>query len=239
MKYIRCLVGTKDLIYNNDRWYLWLEDLDPKNLVKSPVLRERVEATRKPREESKPTGDAFKLRKPPHLFRPNKVCPQTDCLCISSHFSENRPYFTADILPPDAIASTAMFTAEDPDRFAFAIISSSILKTWQDTIGGRIGSGNRFAKELVWNTFPMPDIDENIRYRIINAGRKILEARELRPDLSLDEQYKVISPELVKAHSILDAEADKAFGAKKRLDSGKQRLQLLFDSYKTLNMSNP
>lgn len=238
MRYVRCLVRAQDLIHNIDRWCLWLEDLDPKNLSKSQVLCDRVEASREFREESKPTGDAFKLKQSPHLFRPNKSRPQTDYLCIPATFSENRSFFTAAHLPKDVITNNLVYTAEDPDGFAFSIISSSMFKTWQDTVGGRLGSGNRFAKELVWNTFPMPEADEKTQHRIINAGQKALEARELHPNLSLDEQYKVMSPELMKAHNTLDAEADKAFGAKKRLSSEQERLVSLFKAYEVLTQGS-
>lgn len=237
MKYVRRLVGAQELIHDIDRWCLWLEDLDPKDLTRSPVLQERVEDTRKFREESKPTGDAFKLRQVPHLFRPNKSRPQTNYLCIPRTFSANRPYFTADYLPAEVIANDNVFIAEDPDGFAFSIISSAMFKTWQDIVGGRLGSGNRFAKELVWNTFPMPNIDEKTQYRILNAGQNVLEARKLRPNLSLDEQYKVMSPELVKAHNTLDAEVDKAFGSKKRIVSDSPRLRFLFLRYALLTQS--
>lgn len=202
------------------------------------MLQERVESTRKFREESKPTGDAFKLRQVPHLFRPNKSRPQTNYLCIPRTFSANCPYFTADYLPAEVIANDNVFTAEDPDGFAFSIISSAMFKTWQDIVGGRIGSGNRFAKDLVWNTFPIPDIDEKTRHPILNVGQNVLEARKMRPDLSLDEQYKVMSSELAKVHNALDAEVDKAFGAKKRLDSEQQRLQLLFETYEVLTQDS-
>ncbi|WPJ93873.1 class I SAM-dependent DNA methyltransferase [Corynebacterium sp. UMB2355A] len=233
MKYVRRLVGAHELIHDEDRWCLWLEDLDPKDLAKSPVLQERVEGTRQFRLQSKKaaTRDDATI---PHLFTERRQ-PESDYLCIPVVFSENRPYFTADYLPAEVIANNRVFTAEDSDGFAFAIISSSMFKNWQDTIGGRLESRNSFANTLVWNTFPMPDVDEKTRQRIIIAGQKILEARKLRPDLSLDEQYKVMSPELIKAHNALDAEMDKAFGAKKRLDSKQERLSRLFDSYKGLS----
>lgn len=235
MKYVRRLVGAQELIHDIDRWCLWLEDLDPKDLAKSPALRDRVEASRKFREESRATGDAFKLRQVPHLFRPNKSRPQTNYLCIPRTFSENRPYFTADYLPAEVIANDNVYTANDPEGFAFAVISSSMFMTWQQTVGGRLKTDTRFAKDLVWNTFPMPEVDEKTRSRIINAGQKVLEARELRLDLTLDEQYKVMSPELVKAHNTLDAEVDKAFGAEKRLSNEQERLMLLFEEYENLN----
>ena len=83
------------------------------------------------------------------------------------------------------------------------------------TIKGRIKSDLRFGSTLTWYTFPVPELDEKTRQRIIKAGKKVLDARALHPERSLAEQYNplAIAPELIKAHDALDREVDKAFGA--------------------------
>lgn len=108
--------------------------------------------------------------------------------------------------------------------------------TWQKTIGGRLESRIRFANTLTWNTFPVPELDKKTRQRIINAGKKVLDARALHPERSLAEHYNplAMSPELVKAHDALDREVDKAFGAPRKLTTERQRQELLFVSYAEL-----
>ena len=39
-------------------------------------------------------------------------------------------------------------------------------------IGGRLKSDLRFANTLTWNTFPVPELDEKTRERIIKAGQR-------------------------------------------------------------------
>ena len=51
--------------------------------------------------------------------------------------------------------------------------------TWQKMIGGRLKSDLRFASTLTWNTFPVPELDEKTRERIIKAGQKV--PRRSRP----------------------------------------------------------
>ena len=108
--------------------------------------------------------------------------------------------------------------------------------TWQRTAGGRIKSDLRFANTLTWNTFPVPEVDETTRKRIIKAGQKVLDARALHPERSLAEHYNplAMAPELLKAHDALDREVDKAMGAARKLTTERQRQELLFANYAKL-----
>src|SRR5699024_9269719 len=110
------------------------------------------------------------------------------------------------------------------------LISSSMFITWQKMIGGRLESRLRFANTLTWNTFPVPELDEKTRKRIIKAGQKVLAARALHPERSLAEHYNplAMTPERVKAHDALDREVDKAMGAARKLTSERHRQELLF-----------
>lgn len=234
-KYLRPFRGSRELVRGLDRWCLWMadEDFDPSDIAKSPVLKQRVAACKEFRENSSTGGDAYKYRGTPHLMRPNKDRPVVDHLLIPSVVSETRPYFTAQQVTGDVIASNLAFTVEDPTGFAFALISSSMFITWQRTVGGRLESRLRFANTLTWNTFPVPELDEKTRQRIIDAGKKVLAARELHPERSLAEHYNPLAmdPALLKAHDALDKEVDKAFGAPRKLTTEKQRQELLFANY--------
>lgn len=234
-KYLRPLRGSRELVRGLDRWCLWLEDLEPGDLEKSPVLKERVARNKRYRESAPTGGDAYKYRSTPHLFRPSKR-PNGDYLCIPSVVSEARPYFTAARFSKNVIVSNLAFWTPDEDGLLFALISSSVFMAWQKTVGGRLKSDLRFSNTLTWNTFPVPELSAKQREAIIKAGKKVLEARELHPERSLVEHYAPLSmaPELVKAHDALDREVDKAFGASRKLTSERQRLELLFENYQRL-----
>lgn len=83
------------------------------------------------------------------------------------------------------------------------------------------------------NTFPVPELDEKSREKIIKAGHGVLAAREFYPDRSLADHYNPLAmdPALVKAHDVLDREVDKAFGSPRKLTTERQRQELLFTSY--------
>ena len=108
-------------------------------------------------------------------------------------------------------------------------------------IEGRIKSELRFGSTLTWYTFPVPELDEKTRQRIIKAGKKVLDARALHPERSLAEQYNplAMAPELIKAHDALDREVNKAFGASRKLTTFRQCQELLFANYEKLTTQQP
>lgn len=51
----------------------------------------------------------------------------------------------------------------------------------------------RFANTLTWNTFPVPEMDETAQRRIIDVGKRVLEARALYPERSLVDHYNPLA----------------------------------------------
>jgi hypothetical protein len=235
-KYVRRFVGAKELIHGEDRWCLWLVDLDPRDLAESAVLKQRVDATRAFRAASK--AASTRDYPYPHLFV-QLAQPEVAYLCIPRHFSEERRYATVARLAADVIAGDSNFTCADPDGFAFGLIESSMFLTWQRTVGGRIKSDLRFSKDIVWNNLPLPAVDSKLRQEIVEAGKHVEAARDLHPDWSLADQYNplAMTPDLVRAHGELDRVVDKAFGAGRARMNERARQALLFQRYLDLEGS--
>lgn len=237
MKYVRSFIGAKELINGTDRWCLWMadDDFDPSDVQSSSVLRDHITRCKAWREQQVTTGDAYKLKDTPHLFRPGPR-PVGPYLAIPRHVSERRRYFTAQLLTDGEICADANFQVADEDGLLFALMSSSMFMAWQRTIGGRIKSDLRFSNTLTWNTFPVPELDSTVRTAIRRAGQKVLDARAEHPGRSLAHAYNPLAmdPELVKAHDVLDREVDRAFGAARKLSNERQRLELLFARYADL-----
>lgn len=233
LKYVRRFIGARELIHSADRWCLWLEDLDPADLKKSQFLAGRIEACRQWRAGQTVSGDAYKLRNSAHLMRPNPRRPLVPYICIPAHFSETRRYATVAHFDPEVIAGNANFTAEDPTGYLFAIISSSMFLSWQRVAGGRIKSDLRFSTTVVWNNLPLPEVGDDLRTKIVRAGQGVLDARALNPDRSLADHYNplAMSPTLLKAHEVLDRVVDKAFGARKKVETDEERQEILFKRY--------
>lgn len=230
-KYLRPFYGSEELLHDKERWCLWLEDLSASELTKSSILKERVNACQTHRSSSTRAATR-KLAEYPTLFGERRQ-PTEDYLCIPSVVSENREYMTTQHYSADVVVSNLAFHVSDPTGLMFAIISSSMFIIWQKTVGGRLESRIRFANTVTWNTFPVPNLDEKTRQKIIAAGQKVLEARALQPGVSLADQYnpRVMKRELRKAHDALDSVVDKAFGASRKLTTESQRLEFLFRHY--------
>ncbi|MEV0869464.1 DNA methyltransferase [Brachybacterium paraconglomeratum] len=233
-KYVRKYVGARELVRQQERWCLWLVDLDPADVRRSPVLRDRLEAVRAFRSASS-AASTRGMAATPHLFG-QRSQPDVRFICIPSVVSEHRPFMTCAYFEPEVIASNATFKADDPDGFLFGIISSSMFMTWQRAVGGRLKSDIRFSNTLTWNTLPLPRVEQSVRGRIIAAGADILTARALHPERSLAEHYDplAMSSDLLKAHRLLDSVVDKAFGARRLCSSEQERQRILFERYAEL-----
>ena len=231
-KYLRPFRMGRELIRGLDRWCLWMaESFDPADIGRSEILKTRIEAVRVMRLASKKKATQNSATTP-YLFQENHQ-PSVPYVGIPCVVSETRLFYTAAHLSPDVIAGNKVYTAADPDGLLFGLISSSMFITWQRAVGGRLKSDLNFANTLTWNTFPVPELDDKTRQRVIDAGKKVLAARELHPERSLAEHYNPLAmdPALIKAHDELDREVDKAFGAAQRLTTERQRQELLFANY--------
>lgn len=233
-KYVRRFVGAEEMLHSKERWCLWLVDLDPADVKRSPLLAGRIDAVRRWREESS-SPDANAAAATPHLFWWRSQ-PDVEYLCIPSVVSSRRRFFTAMRLPADTISSNAVFTAPDPDGLAFAAVSSSIFIAWQRATGGRMKSDLRFSSTLTWNNFPLPPLDDKQRGDMIAAGKGVRAARQIRPDRTLAQAYDPLAMDvsLVKAHTALDRVVDRIMGAPRLLTSERQRLEYLFARYADL-----
>lgn len=234
-KYVRKCVGADELIKGKDRWCLWLVDVEPDEIEKSKFLRERVNSVRLFREQSKKSGDAYKLRHTPWLFRMTEYPTDSNLLVIPRHFLD-REYMTVDWMN-NVIVTDACFVMPDSDGLNFAIIESSMFTVWQETVGGRLLEGCRFSSTVVWNNFPVPAFDDKTQQQLVDAGQIVLKARDAHPTSSLKTLYdpKYMPVDLRQAHEELDKIVDVAFGAGKWLkDDDNARLKVLFDSYRKL-----
>ena len=235
-KYLRPFRMGREVVRGLDRWCLWMhtEDFDPRDIDRSPILKERVRACatfRKGRKKKATVAGAQTA----HLFQENHQ-PSEPYVAIPRVVSETRLFYTAAHLSEDVIAGDKVYTALDPDGFLFAIISSSMFMSWQKLVGGRLKSDLNFSNKIVWNTLPLPEVSNKQRAAIIAAGQGVLAARAEQPGVSLADMYNplAMSPSLLKAHRVLDRAVDRAFGAKKALETNEQRLAILFKRYQEM-----
>lgn len=230
-KYVRPFRMGKELINNIERWCLWLVDAEPSEMRESKFIAQRIEKVSKMREEST-AATTRNLVKTSWLFK-FIAQPKTNYLAIPRVFSNRREYTTCDLYEPNIIAGDKVYTCIDPDGFNFAIIESSMFMAWQKAIGGRLKSDPSFSNTVVWNNLPLPELTSDMRAKVIEAGKAVLQARANHPGQSLADLYDptCMPTDLRKAHEELDKIVDVAFGATKPCSNNDERLEILFKSY--------
>lgn len=241
--YLRPFVGASEMLHGEQRWCLWLVDSTQHDRIDSPVLRRRLDEVADFRLSDPPgkkrrAASTREMAKTPYLFG-QWTRMDKPCIVIPRHVSHDRRYFVAAHYPATTIVGDSAFYSIDPDGLLFGLISSSMFWVWQLTVGGRIKSDPRFANTLTWNNFPLPQITDKARQRIISAGEGVRRARNQLAGLTLAEMYSPLSMDkaLLKAHEALDRDVDLAFGAPKRCTADRQRLELLVAAYQSLTLT--
>ena len=238
-KYVRPFRMGRELIHGDERWCLWLEEASDLDMKESPIIGERVRNCGAYRAAAPKGGDAYKLRHTPHLFRPNKNRPTERYIAIPAVFSETRRWATVGFLEPEVIPGNKVFTALDPDGFAFAIISSLMFMTWQKMVGGRLKSDPNFSNTVVWNNLPLPSISEQSRLELAKLGKRIVTVRTSLHPKSLSCMYdpQNLAIELAEAHQELDKAVDSLFGLTDESVTDASRQRALVTSFLTLTRS--
>ena len=139
-------------------------------------------------------------------------------------------YVTCDIVTNDVVQ-----IIPDASLYHFGVLESSVHMAWMRTVCGRLKSDYRYSKDVVYNNFPWPEVDEEQRARIAQTAQGILDARALYPDSSLADLYDPITmpPELLKAHRENDRAVMSAYGFPATMAES-EIVARLFDLYSQL-----
>ena len=213
-KYLRRIVGARELLYKEKRWCLWLTDPDPSDLRKSPVLKERVEKVREHRLASnrKATNE---LANTPYLFGFINH-PETSYIAVPRHSSEDRDYVPMEMMGTEVIATDAISLVADGSLRTFGLLMSKPFNLWNKTVSGRIKSDTRISGTITYNNFPFPQTTAAQDEDIEKAAQEVIRVREGFPKSSLADLYDATAmpSELRKAHQALDKAVLAAFGLK-------------------------
>jgi len=213
-RFIMPWVGSKEFINGNKRYCLWLGDCPQSEIKKMPEVEKRVKAVIKFRLESK-SAPTIKLADTPTRFHVENM-PKSDFVLIPRVSSEKRKYIPIGFMTPDTLVSDAALIIPDCGLYHFGILTSSIHMAWTRCVCGRLKSDFRYSVGIVYNNFPWPDVTEKQKEAIEKAAKEVLEVRSKHPERSLADLYGLsMQPDLVKAHSKLDREVERAYTSKK------------------------
>ena len=230
-KWIRPYVGADEFIKGHKRFCLWLKHAAPSDIKASKFLYERVQSVRDFRLASKAkTTNGY--AKVPHLFAQITQPDGEPYLLIPRVSSERRKYVPIGYMTADNISSDAVQIVPNATLYHFGVLTSSVHMAWMRAVAGRMKSDYRYSKEIVYNTFPWPDVPhaksskdakedsaETLRTSreiISQTAQAILDVRAKFPKESFANLYdETLMPvELRKAHAANDRAVLAAYGLK-------------------------
>lgn len=169
-KYFKKWLGSDEFINRYNRWCLWLGDANPAELVKIPLVMERVKAVREFRLASK-SAPTQKLAEKPTRFHVENM-PKGNSVLIPEVSSEKRKYIPMGFITPDILCSNLVKLIPNATLFHFGVLTSSVHMAWTRAVCGRLEMRYRYSKDIVYNNFPWPVIKETENRNQENSGQE-------------------------------------------------------------------
>lgn len=230
---IREFIGAEEFINNSKRYCFWLQDVSPGNYRQIPELLERIDKVKSLREASNREATK-KLALYPSLFGEIRQ-PKSDYILMPSVSSERRMYIPIGFMSQYTILSNLCFAIPNATLYHFGILTSMMHMAWVRSTCGRLKSDYRYSKDVVYNNFPWPEVNDKDKKKIEDLTQAVLDARLEFPESSLADLYdpRTMPPALVRAHTDLDRAVDKLYRpAGFKNDS--ERVQWLFSMWEKL-----
>ena len=230
-KFVRKLLGAKEFIRGELRYCFWIKDSMLNESLKIDEIASRVCNVEKLRKKSARP----ELAKIPHKFAQITAEPSNNQFLVPRVSSERRQYVPIGIFSEDTVISDSAQVISEAEPWLFSVINSKMHMVWLRYIGGKMKTDYRYAKDLVYNTFPFPHINEDQKSILKQNAFAIIAARENHPGKTLAKLYNPESmPEdLKKAHEENDLAIERIYRAKP-FNSDEERLEFLFKLYEQM-----
>jgi hypothetical protein len=229
-KYLRRLIGGRELIHNEQRFCLWLEGADPNDIRSSGELSKRVEAVRVQRSSSKRAATNRLASRPTEFGEIRQ--PQSDYLAVPLITSHERDYLQVAPMSADVISNNKIGIIQDKTLDTFAILVSRVFTVWNKAVSGRLKSDLNVSITLTYNNFPFPELTDEQKEVVERGAESVLVARSSFAYNSLADLYGANSmpPALRRAHESLDTAVLRVFGLRANA-SDEDILAVLFQRY--------
>lgn len=211
-RFFRRFMGSKEFIQNIERWCLWIDQTDLKEIQHIKPIMERLDIVRLARSTSK-NGAARAAAIVPYRFFSIRQ-PETDYILVPSVSSERRKYIPLAFMDKNVIASNLAFIIPKGELWLFSVLTSNVHMAWVKITAGRLKSDFRYSATIVYNNFPWPELSDESRQKLSVTANQITEARNRHPNSSFAELYNPLTMplELIKAHQANDKAVWEAYG---------------------------
>lgn len=212
-KFMYRFLGSKEYINNTQRWILFLKDAEPQELRAMPKVMERIQAVKEFRLSSK-AKEIHKFAETPTLFAQQTQPVGEPFVIVPIVSSSRRRYIPMGYVDGNTIVNNRVFLIPNADLFMFGILNSNVHNAWMRKVAVRLKDDYSYSKDLVYNTFPIPELTEEHKLKIAETAQAILDARGLYPNSSLADLYDPLTmpQELKKVHIQNDKAVMQAYG---------------------------
>lgn len=213
-KYLRRIVGARELIHDELRYCLWLIGAEPADLRASTELNRRVQAVREMREASTKAMTKRDANRPSEFQELRQ--PKSKYIAIPRITSEEREYVPMALFTSDIILNDKISYISDGSLPTFGLLMSKPFNVWNKAISGRTRNDTLISNTLTYNNFPFPEMSDAVREQVGSAAQAVLDARASHPASTLADLYdkNAMPSDLRKAHDNLDKVVLACFGLK-------------------------
>ena len=230
IRYIKAYIGSQEFIRGENRFCLWIEDVQAEQAMSVPFIKQRVNGVKEMRLKS-PKSATVSDAQYPYRFSEIRYKP-TNAIIVPSHSSENREYIPIGYVGKDTIIPNSAFAIYDAELWLLSILTSKMHNTWVRAVGGALETRIRYSATLCYNTFPFPKITDTQKTVLEELAQDILDIRDQNFDMTLGEMYnpETMPEELREAHHRLDLAVERCYRPEP-FTSDEERLEYLFKLY--------
>jgi hypothetical protein len=229
--FFKPLISASEFLNGQNRWCLWLNEVEPHKIKKLKLVLERVDNVRNFRLSSKkkPTQESARF---PTTFAELRQ-PVSDYIFFPLTTSENRKYIPLDFFTKDYIINNSASYIPDANKYHFGVLHSEMHMVWVKQVCGRLESRFRYSNDIVYNNYPWPENPTDKQIKLVEEkAQKVLDTRKDFSNSSLADLYDPLTmpPALVKAHQELDKAVDLCYRTQPFPNETK-RIEFLFELY--------
>ncbi len=226
LKFIKDMVGSKEVISSTNRWCLWIEDKDLSEALSIPDIADRIYKVRQHRITGNSVEKSF--ANVPHKFVTTKR-PVNSQIAIPSVSSGTREYIPIAFLNKETIVTSSCFCIFDAELDIFALLNSIMHMSWVNYVTGRLRTDINYSSNTCYNAFPVSTYSHDIKQNLIESAKTILLTRENHSEKTLAEMYNpdIMPKDLREAHHQNDILVDKLYRLKPYEDDNERLVDLI------------
>ena len=232
-KYVRKAVGSSELIKGINRFCLWIDDQSVDDARRSETIKLKLRQVKEFRQHAKSSQSQAAAS------TPWKFCSirhnDHSSLVVPRVSSERRLYIPMAYADGQTVVLDSALFIEDCPTWLFAILESRMHMAWIRTVCGKLETRIRYSNTLGYNTFPVPELTDEVKNKLNQSARNILFARENHSEKTLAELYdpEKMPDDLRQAHIQNDLLVDGLYKTT-RFRNDEERLSRLFELYEQM-----